>query len=334
MKQFELSVLSVAPLRVGQTMKQGIDTAIDLAQAVERMGYKRIWFAEHHNHDAYAAAATVVMIQHALAQTTDIRIGAGGIMLPNHSPLVVAEQFGTLETLYPNRVDLALGRAPGTNQKTADVIRRSNHNGVFFFEREVNEILRYVDIESEQTDIRAYPGVGTQVPVYVLGSSLDSAKIAAKLGLPYAFGAQFNPHLLDEVISYYRENFQPSKYCKEPYIIACINVIAAETMEEASLLASTHMQVYIDIYTNNLRQLEPPSPDFLQTLGQFELEILHNRLGYTIMGDRDTVKKELINFQQAYEVDELIVISNIYEPVKEITSYQILKDVYDELIEG
>lgn len=332
MKEFELSVLSVAPLRVGETMKQGIDTVIHLAQAVEQMGYKRIWFAEHHNHDAYAAAATVVMIQHALSQTKSIRIGAGGIMLPNHSPLVVAEQFGTLATLYPNRVDLALGRAPGTNQKTADVIRRSNHNGVFFFEREVNEILRYVDEESKQTDIRAYPGVGTQVPVYVLGSSMDSAKIAAKLGLPYAFGAQFNPHLLEEVITYYRENFQPSKYYAEPYVIACINVIAADTMEDASYLAATHMQVYIDIYTNNLRQLEPPTENFLEMLGQFELEILHNRLGYTIMGDKDTVKKELIRFQQALEVDELIVISNIYDAAKEIHSYKILKEVYDELI--
>lgn len=331
MKKFDLSVLSVAPLRKGETMKQGIDTAVQLAQAVEEMGYKRVWFAEHHNHDAYAASATVVVIQHVLAQTTTIKVGAGGIMLPNHSPLIVAEQFGTLETLYPRRVDLALGRAPGTDQKTADVIRRSNHNGVFFFEREIGDILRYVGDVSEQSTVRAYPGLGTEVSVYVLGSSIDSAKVAAKLGLPYAFGAQFNPHLLDEVLAYYRAHFQPSKYLQKPYVIACINVIAADTMEEASFIAATHLQVYIDIYTNKLRQLEPPKENFLETLTQFELEILHERLGYTIMGDKKNIKGELQRFQEAYEVDELIVISNIYDAQQEIRSYQLLKSAVEDL---
>lgn len=331
MKKFDISVLSVAPLRQGETMKQGIETAVSLAQAVDKMGYKRIWFAEHHNHDAYASSATVLMVQHILANTKNIRVGSGGIMLPNHSPLVVAEQFGTLETVYPNRVDLALGRAPGTDQKTTDVIRRSNHNGVFFFEREVKDILRYVGDESVQGEVRAYPGIGTNVPVYILGSSRESAKIAANLGLPYAFGAQFSPHAMEEALAIYRENFQPSAYLQEPYVIACINVIAADSMEEATLISASHLQVYIDIYTNSLSQLIPPTEDFLDSLTQYELEILHNRLGYTIMGDKESIRHGLIEFQQTYQVDEIIVLSNIYESKKEIHSYKIIKDVVDEL---
>ena len=333
MKKFDISVLSVAPLRQGETMKQGIDTAVLLAKAVDKMGYNRIWFAEHHNHDAYASAATVSIVQHILGNTKNIRVGSGGVMLPNHSPLVVAEQFGTLETLYPNRVDLALGRAPGTDQKTADVIRRSNHNGVFFFEREVQDILRFVGEVSVQGEVRAYPGVGTNVPVFILGSSTGSAKIAAKLGLPYVFGAQFTPHAMVETITIYRENFQPSAYLQEPYVIACINVIAADSMEEATFISASHLQVYIDIYTNNLRQLIPPTKNFLESLSQDELEILHHRLGYTIMGDAKTIRRDLIEFQQTYQVDEIIVISNIYESKKEIHSYEILKKVVDELFE-
>ncbi len=333
MKRFELSVLSVAPLRQGETMKQGIDSAVALAKAVDKMGYKRIWFAEHHNHDAYASAATVLMVQHILANTEDIRVGSGGIMLPNHSPLVVAEQFGTLETMYPNRVDLALGRAPGTDQKTAEVIRRSNHNGVFFFEREVQDILRFVGDEGAQGEVRAYPGIGTNVPVFVLGSSTGSAKIAANLGLPYAFGAQFSPHAMEEALAIYRENFKQSPYLQEPYVIACINIIAADSMEEATFISASHLQVYIDIYTNNLSQLIPPTENFLDSLPQFELEILHNRLGYTIMGDAVKIRQEIIEFQQTYQVNEIIVISNIFDLKKEIHSYEILKNVVDDLFE-
>ncbi|SDI04624.1 luciferase family oxidoreductase, group 1 [Planococcus glaciei] len=333
MKKFDVSVLSVAPLRQGETMKQGIDSAVSLAKAVDKMDYKRIWFAEHHNHDAYASAATVSIVQHILANTENIRVGSGGIMLPNHSPVVVAEQFGTLETLYPDRVDLALGRAPGTDQKTADVIRRSNHNGVFFFEREVRDILRYLGDEEGQGEVRAFPGLGTHVPVLILGSSTGSAKIAANLGLPYAFGAQFSPEVMEEALAIYRENFRPSAYLQEPYVIAAINVIAADSMEEAAFIAASHLQVYIDIYTNNLSQLIPPTKDFLESLSQDELEILHHRLGYTIMGDEETIRSEVINFQQAYQVDEIIAISNIYELEKEIRSYEIFKQVSEALFE-
>lgn len=331
MKKFDLSVLSIAPLRQGETMKKGIDTVVALAKAVDTMGYKRIWIAEHHNHDAYASAATVSIVQHLLANTKRIRVGSGGVMLPNHSPLVVAEQFGTLETLFPERVDLALGRAPGTDQQTADVIRRSNHKGVFFFEKEVQEILRYVGTEEEQGDVRAYPGLGTHVPVFILGSSTGSAEIAARLGLPYAFGAQFSPETMEEALNIYRQSFRPSKHLKDPYVLAAINIIAADSMEEASLIASSHLQVYIDIYTNNLSQLIPPKKDFLESLSQYELEILHYKLGYTIMGDAETVRREVIEFQEKYEVDEIIALSNIYDSKKEIQSYNIFKQVSDSL---
>lgn len=331
MKNFDLSILSVAPLRQGETMKQGIDSAVSLAQAAERMEYKRIWFSEHHNHDAYASSATVNIVQHILNNTDNIRVGAGGIMLPNHSPLVVAEQFGTLETIYPNRVDLALGRAPGTDSQTADVIRRSNHNGVFLFEKEVGHIARYLGSKEEQGQVRAYPGIDTNVPLYILGSSTASASIAANLGLPYAFGAQFSPESMAESISIYRRNFKPSKFLKEPYVIACINVIAADSNEEADFISSTILQVYIDIYTNNLSQLIPPVKNFTETLSPSEMNIIRHRLGYTIQGDKNQIKRGLIDFQEMFQADEIIALSNIYSTDKEIRSYEILKEAADEL---
>lgn len=331
MKKYDLSMLSVAPLRQGETMKQGIDNALNLAQAAEKQGYKRIWFAEHHNHDAYASSATVNIVQHILNNTESIRVGAGGIMLPNHSPLVVAEQFGTLETIYPDRVDLALGRAPGTDSQTADVIRRSNHNGVFLFEKEVGHILRYLGNEDEQEQVRAYPGLDTNVPLYILGSSSASASIAANLGLPYAFGAQFSPESMAESLSIYRRNFKPSKYLKEPYVMACINVVAADSTEEAEFISSTLLQVYIDIYTNNLSKLIPPVEGFIDTLSPTELNIIRHRLGYTIMGDKDRIKRELIEFQEMFQADEIIALTNIYDTNSEIRSYEIMKEVSDEL---
>lgn len=331
MKNFDLSILSVAPLRQGETMKQGIDNAVNLAQAAERMGYKRIWFSEHHNHDAYASSAAVNIVQHILNNTEHIRVGAGGIMLPNHSPLLVAEQFGTLETIYPGRVDLALGRAPGTDSQTADVIRRSNHNGVFLFEKEVGHIARYLGNEDEQGQVRAYPGIGTNVPLYILGSSTASASIAANLGLPYAFGAQFSPESMREALSIYRRNFKPSRFLNEPYVIACINVIAADSNEEAEFILSTTEQVYIDIYTNNLSQLIAPVKNFRETLPPSELNIINHRLGYTIHGDKESIRRGLTELQDVFQVDEVIALENIYDTAKEIHSYEILKEVYDEL---
>lgn len=331
MKKFDISVLSVAPLRQGETMKQGIDNAVSLAQAVERMDYKRIWFSEHHNHDAYASSAAVNMVQHVLSKTDSIRVGAGGIMLPNHSPLLVAEQFGTLETIYPGRVDLALGRAPGTDSQTADIIRRSNHNGVFLFEKEVGHITRYLGDEINQGQVRAYPGVGTDVPLYILGSSASSASIAANLGLPYAFGAQFSPESMREALSIYRRNFKPSRFLNEPYVIAAINVIAADSNEEAEFILSTTEQVYIDIYTNNLSQLIPPVKNFRETLSPSELNIINHRLGYTIHGDKESIRRGLTELQDVFQVDEVIALENIYDTAKEIRSYEILKAVYDEL---
>lgn len=331
MKNFDLSILSVAPLRQGETMKQGINNAVNFAQAAERMGYKRIWFSEHHNHDAYASSAAVNIVQHILSNTENIRVGAGGIMLPNHSPLLVAEQFGTLETIYPKRVDLALGRAPGTDSQTADVIRRSNHNGVFLFEKEVGHITRYLGNEDEQGQVRAYPGVGTNVPLYILGSSTSSAMIAANLGLPYAFGAQFAPESMSEALSIYRRNFKPSAFLQEPYVIACINVIAADSKEEADFISASHLQVYIDIYTNNLSQLIPPVENYVETLSPSELNIIHHRLGYTIQGDKNDIKRGLVEFQDMFQADEIIALANIYDPAKEIRSYEILKEVTDEL---
>lgn len=242
-----VSVLNLAPIREGQGKKEAIEAMVDLAQVTEKMGYKRYWIAEHHNTPTLVSSATSMLIKHTLEHTEHILVGSGGIMLPNHSPLVVAEQFGTMATIYPNRVELGLGRAPGTDMLTANALRRSSKDSVYTFPDDVNALLTYFGPEDKQSYVKAYPGVGTKVPIYILGSSTDSAYLAASLGLPYAFASHFAPRQMEAAITIYREKFQPSEYLDKPYMMICLNVVAAETDKEAEFLATTMQQFFRNV---------------------------------------------------------------------------------------
>ena len=243
-----VSVLNLAPIRAGEDQRQAIDAVVELARETERIGYERYWIAEHHNTPNLVSSATVLLIKHVLEHTKEIRVGSGGIMLPNHAPLVVAEQFGTMATIYPDRLDLGLGRAPGTDMLTATALRRSKGNDpVYTFPNDVQSLLQYFGSPEQQGHVKAHPGVGTNVPLYILGSSTDSARLAARLGLPYAFASHFAPRHMEEAISIYRENFKPSPYLQEPYMIVCLNVIVADTDEVANREFSTTLQFFLNV---------------------------------------------------------------------------------------
>ncbi|WP_370520047.1 LLM class flavin-dependent oxidoreductase [Gemella sp. GH3] len=250
----KFSVLNLVPLRQEQTYKEVMDGMIRLAKHVESLSYERYWIAEHHNMKYIASSATQLLIQHTLSQTNNIRVGSGGIMLPNHSPYIIAEQFGTLETLYPNRVDLGLGRAPGTDMYTARAIRRTDNLNPNFAD-DIDLLQEYFEGDGE---VKAYPAAKLEVPLYILGSSTDSAYLAASLGLPYSFASHFAPSMMEEAISIYRSNFKPSKVLTKPYVILCANAILADSDEEAQKLATTQLQSFIGIVTGNSKGLLPP----------------------------------------------------------------------------
>ncbi|MDQ0158890.1 LLM class flavin-dependent oxidoreductase [Alkalibacillus salilacus] len=324
-----LSVLNLAPVREGGDQKQAIDDLVDLAQATEEMGYERYWIAEHHNTPTLVSSATSMLIKHTLENTNSIRVGSGGVMLPNHSPLIVAEQFGTMETLYPNRVDLGLGRAPGTDQLTASAIRRSNHDAVHDFPSDIKDLLQYFGPENKQGYVKAFPGVGKDVPLYILGSSTDSARLAANLGLPYAFAAHFAPHQMDAAIDLYRRNFQPSEYLSEPYMMICLNVIAAETDEEAKFEKTTLDQFFLNVVRGTSNPLSPPDEDVINQFRDAEWQMVHNMSKTSLVGSPETIKEQLTQFQSRYDIDELMAVTYIYDRDKQKRSYQILKDVVD-----
>ncbi len=230
MKKISLSVLDLAVVSEGDSVSDAIKRTVEVARHTEKLGYKRIWLAEHHNMEHIASSATAVLIGHVAGLTEGkIRVGSGGIMLPNHSPLVIAEQFGTLASIYPNRIDLGLGRAPGTDQLTAAALRRNNANYQYDFQAEIEQLQTYFSTENKHAKVRAFPGEGINVPIWILGSSTDSAYLAAQMGLPYAFAAHFAPAQFKMAIDIYRKNFKPSKNLEKPYVLACVNVIAADT---------------------------------------------------------------------------------------------------------
>ncbi|SOC44159.1 LLM class flavin-dependent oxidoreductase [Ureibacillus acetophenoni] len=324
-----VSVLNLVPNRQDQIVKDSIDHMVTLAQATEKMGYTRYWIAEHHNMTSVASSATAILINHTLEHTESIRVGSGGIMLPNHSPLVVAEQFGTMATMFPSRVDLGLGRAPGTDGLTANALRRSQHQAVEQFPNEVRDILTYVGPEEIQGPVKAFPGVGTNVPVYILGSSTSSAYLAAELGLPYAFAAHFAPTAMADAFAIYRSRFKPSVYLEKPYTIACVNVVAADSMEEANYLSSSLLQFYRDVFTNKSGPLKPPVENFEQSLTPLEVNLLNSSLSTTFIGDRQNIYEQLMSFQQQFVADEIMAVTYIYDMEKLIRSYEILKEVVD-----
>lgn len=327
--EIPVSVLNLAPIREGQGPKDAIDAMVDLAQATEKMGYHRYWIAEHHNTPTLVSSATSILIKHTLEHTNKIRVGSGGVMLPNHSPLVVAEQFGTMATIYPNRLDLGLGRAPGTDMMTASALRRSQNDSVYTFPEDVNSLIKYFGPKEKQDYVKAYPGLGTNVPIYILGSSTDSAYLAAELGLPYVFASHFAPRYMDQAIKIYRSRFKPSEYLDKPYMMVCLNVIAAETDEEAELLSTTMQQFFLNVVRGSQMFLQPPVEDMDPIWNPMEKEMASNMSSVTLMGSKKTVRDQLIGFQEHYNVDELMAVSYIYDPEKQKRSYQILKDIVD-----
>lgn len=326
MKNVRLSVLDLAVVREGGNAAEAIGRAVTLAQHAEKLDFERVWLAEHHNMANIASSATAVLIGHIAGHTQKIRVGSGGIMLPNHAPLMVAEQFGTLETLYPDRIDLGLGRAPGTDQLTATALRRNFNDGAYNFGRSIEELQGYFGNTSEQTRVRAFPGEGAPIPIWVLGSSTDSAFLAAEMGLPYAFAAHFAPTQFRHAISLYRQHFQPSAYLAEPYVMACINVIGADTDDEAQRLSTSMYRMFLGIITNKRMPLQPPvaSMDGLWDL-QERAAVMH-MTACTFVGGSDTLAHQLKKFIAETDVDELMVNSNIYDTEARLHSYSILKE--------
>src|ERR1700712_4684386 len=270
LKDIAYSVLDLATVVQGHSISDTYHKSLENAMQAEALGYTRYWFAEHHNMISVASSATSLLIGYIAGNTTKIRVGSGGIMLPNHSPLVVAEQFGTLETLYPGRIDLGLGRAPGTDQTTALAIRGENMNAAFYFPKDVAALQAYFSADKFDGKVRAIPGEGLAIPIWILGSSTDSAKLAAAMGLPYAFASHFAPAMFKEAIAIYRDNFVPSAQLQKPYVMACVNVVAADTDEEAQYLSTSVKQMFMGIITGKRRLLQPPVKRMEEVWSAFE----------------------------------------------------------------
>lgn len=332
MNNLKLSALNLVPIREGQDDQAAIKDMVKLAQDLETLDFERYWIAEHHNAPNLVSSATALLIQHTLEHTSKIRVGSGGIMLPNHAPLVVAEQFGTMETVFPNRVDLGLGRAPGTDMMTASALRRDQHNGVYEFPEEVEQLATYFGPANQQGYVRAYPAVNKQVPLYILGSSTDSAHLAARKGLPYVFAGHFAPQQMKDAIQIYKELFEPSDILSEPYVIVCLNAIVADTDEQAEYLATTQAQVMVSITRGRMQPVQPPTDDLKGLLTPTEYEIAKQRMQQSLIGSEETVKVKIQDFIKEHgEIDELMAISYIYDQNAQLDSYKKLKTIVEEL---
>ncbi|UZH55255.1 LLM class flavin-dependent oxidoreductase [Salinimicrobium tongyeongense] len=321
------SILELASVGAGSSVEQTFKDSLDLAQKAEEMGYTRFWLAEHHNMVSIASSATAVLIGHIAGGTEKIRVGSGGIMLPNHSPLIVSEQFGTLGSLYPNRIDLGLGRAPGTDQVTAHAIRSDRMQAVYKFPEEISQIQQYFSAENSNSQVRATVAEGVNVPIYVLGSSTDSAHVAAEKGLPYAFASHFAPAQLFEALNIYYNRFQPSKYLDKPYTIACINVIAADTDEEAENISTTLIKMMLGVMTGNIDYMQPPVKMTQELRDMAANPAFQRMLKYAFIGSKATVKEQTSKFLKETGVNELMVASHIFDHKDRVRSYQIFSEI-------
>jgi luciferase family oxidoreductase group 1 len=317
-----LSVLDLAPIAEGSDAAQSFRNSLELAQHAERLGYRRFWLAEHHGMPGIASAATAVLIGHVAGGTRTIRVGAGGIMLPNHSPLVIAEQFGTLESLYPGRIDLGLGRAPGSDPATSRALRRDLTSDPDAFPQDVVELMDFLSDEPRQK-VRAVPGRGAKVPIWILGSSLFGAQLAAMLGLPYAFASHFAPAQMLEAIELYRATFKPSAQLDKPYVMLGFNVFAADTEEEAAVLATSMQQAFVNLRTGRPTKLPPPLPGYLNHLAPPVRAMLDGVLACTAIGTAATVRTALRAFVERTGADELMVTSQIFDHRARLRSYEL-----------
>lgn len=321
-----LSVLDLATVLQGKTPADTFKNSLDLARTTEALGYKRYWLAEHHNMESIASSATSVLIGYIAGGTSTIRVGSGGIMLPNHAPLVVAEQFGTLVSLYPGRIDLGLGRAPGTDQTTAMALRRTRMTSPLEFPQNIQELQTYFSEENKGGIVRAIPGEGLDIPIWILGSSTESARLAAMLGLPYAFASHFAPTYLHDALEIYRAGFRPSKALKEPYTMACVNVIAADTDQEALTLATSFFQLAMGIVRGKTKPLPPPIKTMDGVWNEFEEAAVLNMMSFSFIGGPSTVEQEIHEFVDQTKVEELMITSHIYDHESRKRSYEIAKE--------
>lgn len=324
-KNIPLSVLDLVPIVQGGTVTQALSNSAALAKHVESLGYQRYWLAEHHNMPGIASAATSVVISHVAGQTSTIRVGSGGIMLPNHAPLVIAEQFGTLEALFPGRIDLGLGRAPGTDHVTAHALRRDRRSDGHDFPEQLEELQSYFTPKEEKR-VRAYPGEGQQIPIWLLGSSGFSAQLAGELGLPFAFASHFSPNFTLPALQLYRDHFRPSNVLDKPYAMVAANVIAAETGEEAKKLSTSMLQQFLNLIRGNPSQLPPPVDHMDDIWSPYEKATLLQQFGEPIVGDRNTVKAKLEDFLAHTQADELMIHTQIFDLEARLKSYEIVFD--------
>ena len=325
-KPIKFSILDLSSVLQGGDVRNALDRSLALAQLGEALGYERFWMAEHHGMAGIASAATAVALAHIGQGTKTIRIGAGGIMLPNHAPMVIAEQFGTLEALYPGRVDLGLGRAPGSDQRTAQALRRNLNSDANEFPRDVLELQAFL-AGDERLGIQATPGQGSNVPLYILGSSLFGAQLAAALGLPYAFASHFAPLMLDEALTIYRRDFKPSDQLAEPYVMCGYNIFAADSNEEAEFHATSMLQSFVALRTGNPGKLPPPVEGYRESLPPQAQAILEQTLQGSAVGSPDTVKQSVERFIQRTGADELIIAGSIFDQAAREKSYAIAANI-------
>jgi luciferase family oxidoreductase group 1 len=326
-----ISILELAIITQDSNAAETFQKTKDIAQLADNLGYKRFWLAEHHNMAHVASSATVVLIGYIASQTQKIRVGSGGIMLPNHSPLIVAEQFGTLETLYPNRIDLGLGRAPGTDQPTAEAIRKDFFEQAQRFPQNVTKLQDYFSAENATAKVRAFPAEGTNVPIWILGSSMESAALAAAYGLPYAFAGHFAPRQMIQAFEFYRENFQPSAVLDKPKTMACVNIVAADTNEEAEFLSTSLYQMFLNLIRSDRKGLQPPIPSLDDIMSEEERFHVNQMTACTFIGNKEQLAIDLKKFIDYARVDELMATSPIFDHQAKLKSIQITKEVIDSL---
>jgi len=324
------SILDLCPITEGGDAAQSFRNSLDLARHAERWGYKRFWLAEHHGMPGIASAATSVLIGHVAGGTSTIRVGAGGIMLPNHSPLVIAEQFGTLESLFPGRIDLGLGRAPGSDQLTARALRRNLDTNPNQFPQDVVELMEYF-AASKRHAVKAVPGAGLHVPIWILGSSLFGAQVAAALGLPYAFASHFAPEQMMQAIALYRSTFKPSEQLDKPYVMLGFNVFAADNEEEAHFLATSVQQAFVNLRSGLPKRLQPPVAGYLDSITPQFRDMLDDMLSCSAIGSPDTVKGMLGDFIEQTGADELMITSMIFDHTARLHSYEITAEIHETL---
>lgn len=323
------SVLDLSPIVEGGSPSESFRNTLDLARHAEKWGYNRYWLAEHHNMPGIGSSATSIMIGYVAAGTSKIRVGSGGIMLPNHAPLVIAEQFGTLESLFPGRIDLGLGRAPGTDQLTARALRRDRRNDGLDFPEQLEELRSYFNpsLTSGNMHVRAIPGEGLNIPIWLLGSSGFSARLAGELGLPFAFASHFSPENTLPALELYRHHFRPSEVLDEPYAMVGLNVIAADTDDEARRLATSMYQQFLNLLRNNPSRLQPPVDNMDELWSDYEKAFVQQQLGSSIIGSPETVKEKLQSFLDDTQADEIMVNAQIFDHQARLHSFEIVAEV-------